>query len=211
MQIKEIPVWTFRVSGKQENKARSVVRAHDVKMMIDEPIERGGTNLRPMPVETMIMGPVGCTHVIPTSWPPTKMDSSGTRPIQPIDMPFPEVKLTTTAEMDGSNEVIDMVISKLRHHRAVSKMLQMSGVKATATGAALLFEAVVDVDDPFDGDDEPPVLRRHSSYRWSSFDERTGFCGSPFRHQERARSRYHPSSSCPISAASMPTSGVSGE
>ena len=147
MQIKEKPIWTFRVSGKQENKTRSVVKARDVEMVIDEPLERGGTNQGPMPVETMIMGLVGCTHVITNKLAAhhgvmissmeidvvTKMDSSGTRLIQPIDVPFPEVTLAITADMDGPDAAIDAVISELRHHCAVSKMLQMSGSNVTET------------------------------------------------------------------------------
>ncbi|MGI9418924.1 MAG: OsmC family protein [Geminicoccaceae bacterium] len=147
MQVKEKPIWTFRVSGTQQTNTRCTVRARDIEMAIDEPIERGGTNLGPMPVETMIMGLVGCTHVITNKLAAhhgvtissmdidvmTKMDSSGTRLIEPIDVPFPEVALTITADMEGPDEAIDAVISKLRHHCAVSKMLQMSGSKVTET------------------------------------------------------------------------------
>ena len=116
-------------------------------LTIDEPIERGGTNLGPMPVETMIMGLVGCTHVITNKLAAhhgvtissmdvdvvTKMDSSGTRLIEPIDVPFPNVDLHIKADMEGSDAAIDAVISNLRHHCAVSKMLQMSGSEVTET------------------------------------------------------------------------------
>ncbi len=147
MKVREKPIWTFRVSGTQQTNTRCTVRSRDIEMVIDEPIERGGTNLGPMPVETMIMGLVGCTHVITNKLAAhhgvtitsmdidvvTKMDSSGTRLIEPIDVPFPEVKLTITAEMDGPDEAIDAVISTLRDHCAVSKMLQMSGSNVTET------------------------------------------------------------------------------
>jgi uncharacterized OsmC-like protein len=147
MQIKEKPIWTFRVSGTQQTKTRSTVRSRDIEMVIDEPIERGGTNQGPMPVETMIMGLVGCTHVITNKLAAhhgvtissmeidvvTKMDSSGTRLIEPIDVPFPEVALQITADMEGPDAAIDAVISSLRHHCAVSKMLQMSGSNVTET------------------------------------------------------------------------------
>lgn len=147
MKIKEKPIWTFSVSGTQQTKTRSTVRARDIEMVIDEPIERGGTNLGPMPVETMIMGLVGCTHVITNKLAAyhgvtitsmdvdvvTKMDSSGTRLIEPIDIPFPEVTISIVAEMDGPDEAIDAVIGNLRHHCAVSKMLQMSGSDVTET------------------------------------------------------------------------------
>lgn len=147
MKVREKPIWTFKVSGTQQTNTRSTVRARDIEMVIDEPIERGGTNLGPMPVETMIMGLVGCTHVITNKLAAhhgvtitsmdidvtTKMDSSGTRLIQPIDVPFPAVGIRIEAEMKGPDAAIDAVISKLRHHCAVSKMLQMSGSEVTET------------------------------------------------------------------------------
>ena len=102
MKIKEKPIWTFRVRGTQESATKSRVSARDVEMVIDEPIEPGGTNLGPMPVETMIMGLVGCTHVISNKLAKandvditameievtTLMDSHGTRLIKPIDVPL---------------------------------------------------------------------------------------------------------------------------
>ena len=147
MKIKEKPIWTFRVRGTQESATKSRVSARDVEMVIDEPIERGGTNLGPMPVETMIMGLVGCTHVISNKLAKandvditsmeievtTLMDSHGTRLIKPIDVPFPEVKIAITAEMAGDDDAISIVTTQLRDHCAVSKMLQMSGSKVTET------------------------------------------------------------------------------
>ncbi|MCV0429788.1 MAG: OsmC family protein [Roseibium sp.] len=147
MRIKEKQIWTFRVTGRQETNTKSVVSARDVSMVIDEPIERGGTNLGPMPVETMIAGLVGCTHVISNKLAEangvritemdidvvTTMDSRGTRLIEPIDIPFPDVKISITAEMDGTEEGISAVVEKLRHHCAVSKMLQMSGSRVAET------------------------------------------------------------------------------
>ena len=132
MKIREKPVWTFRVSGTQQTKTRSTVRARDIEMVIDEPIERGGTNLGAMPVETMMMGLVGCTHVITNKLAAhhgvtitsmdvdieTTMDSRGTRLIEPIDLPFPKVAIHITAEMDGPDAAIDTVVSSLRHHCA---------------------------------------------------------------------------------------------
>lgn len=145
MNVKQKPIWTFRVSGRQETATRSVVRARDVEMRIDEPLERGGTNLGPMPVETMIAGLVGCTHVISNKLAAangveiaameidvlTTMDSRGTRLIEPIDVPFPEVKISITADMRGPEEGIAAVVAKLRQHCAVSKMLRMSGSRVS--------------------------------------------------------------------------------
>ena len=94
-----------------------------------------------MPVEYVMAGLAGCTHVISNKLANhygapitamdidivTTMDSRGTRLIEPIDVPFPKVLIRIVAEMDGPDEAIDQVIASLRHHCAVSKMLQQSG------------------------------------------------------------------------------------
>ena len=64
MAVKEKPIWTFRTIAKQETSTKSHARSRDVDMIIDEPIERGGTNEGPMPVEMVFAGLAGCTHVI---------------------------------------------------------------------------------------------------------------------------------------------------
>lgn len=110
-------------------------------MIIDEPIERGGTNEGPMPVEMVFAGLAGCTHVISNKLAMandvviedmeidivTTMDSRGTRLIEPIDVPFPEVIINITSTMSGHPENINAVVTKLREHCAVSKMLRQSG------------------------------------------------------------------------------------
>lgn len=143
MKIKQKPIWTFRTSGTAQTSTRSTVRSRDIEMVIDEPIERGGTNLGPMPVEMVMAGLAGCTHVIANKLAnhygapitamevdiETTMDSRGTRLIEPIDIPFPKVIINITADMDGPPEAIDEVIARLQHHCAVSKMLRQSGTR----------------------------------------------------------------------------------
>ena len=141
MAIRPKPVWNFRVSGTAETSTRSRVRLRDFELTVDEPTERNGSNRGPMPVETVMAGLVGCTHVVSNKLAKhygatitamdidilTTMDSSGTRLIKPIDVPFPKVVINITAEMDGPQQAIDQVIANLRHHCAVSKMLRQSG------------------------------------------------------------------------------------
>ena len=145
MAIKEKPIWTFRTHARQETKTKSYARSRDVEMIIDEPIERGGTNEGPMPVEMVFAGLAGCTHVISNKLATandvviedmeidivTTMDSRGTRLIEPIDVPFPKVVINITATMSGHPENITEVVTKLKEHCAVAKMLRMSGSEVT--------------------------------------------------------------------------------
>ena len=141
MKIKQKPIWKFRTTCTAQTSTRSTVKSRDIEMVIDEPIERGGTNLGPMPVEFVMAGLAGCTHVIANKLAnhygapitsmdvdiETTMDSRGTRLIEPIDVPFPKIIINISVDMDGPPEAIDQVIANLKHHCAVSKMLQQSG------------------------------------------------------------------------------------
>lgn len=141
MAIKEKPIWTFRTKGTQITSTKSRAQSRDVTMIIDEPIERGGTNEGPMPVEMVFAGLAGCTHVISNKLAKanevviddmdieivTTMDSRGTRLIEPIDVPFPKVVINITATMTGHPEGIQSVVTLLREHCAVAKMLRQSG------------------------------------------------------------------------------------
>ncbi|WP_413719329.1 OsmC family protein [Silicimonas sp. MF1-12-2] len=141
MAIKEKPIWTFRTLARQETRTKSRAWSRDVEMVIDEPIERGGTNEGPMPVEMVFAGLAGCTHVISNKLAKandvviedmeidivTTMDSHGTRLIKPIDVPFPKVIINITATMSGHPENISEIVTKLKEHCALAMMLRQSG------------------------------------------------------------------------------------
>ena len=143
--VKEKAIWKFRLSGSAESHTRSRVTSRDVEMTIDEPLERGGTNEGPMPVEMVFAGLIGCTHVISNKLAIANkveivdmdidvvntMDSRGTRLIEPIDIPFPDTVINIKATMKGDQSSIETVIDKLQKHCAVSKMLRQSGTKIT--------------------------------------------------------------------------------
>lgn len=139
--VKERPIWTFKINGRHNSSTQSMAQARGKSVIIDEPVQRGGTDEGPMPVEYVFMGLVGCTHVISNKLAAANgvtftsmeieidvtMDSHGTRLIRPIDVPFPTCTLNITAEYEGPKEGALKVTELLRDHCAVSKMLQESG------------------------------------------------------------------------------------
>lgn len=143
MAVKEKPIWKFKVTGGHETSTKSIATARGKSVVIDEPVLRGGTDEGPMPVEYMFMGLLGCTHVISNKLAAANgvaftkmdidisvtMDSHGTRLINPIDIPFPEVILDIDVTYEGPLEGAIAVTQKLKHHCAVSKMLQESGTR----------------------------------------------------------------------------------
>jgi putative redox protein len=143
--IKEKTTWKFNLTGKAESSTKLHVKARNFDITIDEPIERGGTNEGAMPVEIMMAGLLGCTHVITNKLAKhhnveiasmdidceVMMDSRGTRLVEPIDVPFPKVVLDIHVEAKGAPEDIDAVQTQLRDHCAVSKVLQQAGTVVT--------------------------------------------------------------------------------
>jgi putative redox protein len=130
--IKEKPIWTFNITGGHKTATQSLAHARGKTAIIDEPIQRGGTDEGPMPVEYVFMGLLGCTHVISNKLARANgiefttmdidikvtMDSHGTRLIHPIDVPFPEVTLFITADYEGPREGALQVVEKLQHHQS---------------------------------------------------------------------------------------------
>lgn len=141
--VKEKPIWKFKITGGHDTSTRSTATARGKTCVIDEPVLRGGTDLGPMPVEYLFIGLSGCTHVISNKLAQANgvtftdmdidisvtMDSHGTRLISPVAIPFPEVVLDIRVTYDGPREGAIKVTEQLRHHCAVSKMLQESGTR----------------------------------------------------------------------------------
>lgn len=141
--VNEKPIWKFNISGGHETATKSIATARGKSLIVDEPIQRGGTDEGPMPVEFVFMGLLGCTHVISNKLAKANgvvftdmdinigvtMDSHGTRLIAPIQVPFPEVVLNITVTYEGPRDGAVKVTELLKHHCAVSKMLQESGTR----------------------------------------------------------------------------------
>ena len=55
---------TLKAEADCPSHALSEIRIRDLSFAIDEPLERGGTNLGPTPTDTALAALVGCTNVI---------------------------------------------------------------------------------------------------------------------------------------------------
>ena len=62
--IKEKMVVTTRLEADCPSHARADITVRDVSTTIDEPLERGGSNMGPSPTETAMAALIGCTNVI---------------------------------------------------------------------------------------------------------------------------------------------------
>ena len=64
MAVKMKTVVTYRAKAECPTHARTEIPVRDLNVVIDEPTERGGTNLGPTPTETAMTALIACTNVI---------------------------------------------------------------------------------------------------------------------------------------------------
>ncbi len=131
------------LEGTGDSPTKTTVRSRDLSLTMDEPKDRGGTDLGMMPLETMMAGLIGCTNVVShkiarangidiadmTVRAEVTVNSSGTRLVKEIDVPFPEVRLFIEFTTRADAEAVAVLKRDLRRYCAVSKVLQQAGSK----------------------------------------------------------------------------------
>ena len=113
----------------------------DVETTTDEPIERGGTNMGLSPVETLIAGLIGCTNVIShkiaekngvkfdamTIDADVTFDRGGTRLVEDVRVPFPEITLTVNVTTAADDAAIETIKTDLAKFCPLAKVLREAG------------------------------------------------------------------------------------
>jgi uncharacterized OsmC-like protein len=129
------------LDGRCDTPTKTTVGSRDLTVTMDEPKDRGGTNLGLMPLETMMAGLIGCTNVVShkiakangidiqdmTVRAEVTVNSSGTRLVKEIDVPFPEVRLFIEFTTASERPAVEILKRDLRRYCAVSKVLQQAG------------------------------------------------------------------------------------
>lgn len=143
MKIRPKTIWSMTLEGSCDTPTKTTVGSRDLTVTMDEPKDRGGTNLGMMPLETMMAGLIGCTNVVShkiarangidiadmTVRAEVTVNSSGTRLVAETDLPFPEVRLFIEFTTASDAEAVAVLKRDLRRFCAVSKVLQQAGSK----------------------------------------------------------------------------------
>lgn len=143
MKIRPKTIWTMTLDGDCETPTKTVVKSRNLTVTMDEPVDRGGTNLGMMPLETMMAGLIGCTNVVSHKIAKANdidirdmsvraeitVNSAGTRLVAETDVPFPEVRLFIEFTTTADEAAVDIIKRDLRRFCAVSKVLQQAGSK----------------------------------------------------------------------------------
>jgi uncharacterized OsmC-like protein len=135
-------VVTQRLQGRCTSHSRTDVTVRDRAMIIDEPVERGGTNQGFTPTETMMASLIGCTNVITHKVAQkngvaiksmnvrleAQFDRRGVQLQEEIDLPFPAVMLYIDLETDADPAAVERVKRELAMFCPVSKVFRAAGI-----------------------------------------------------------------------------------
>lgn len=145
MAIKMKSVVTYRATAQCPTHARTEVPVRDLTVVIDEPIERGGTNLGPAPTEAAMTALIACTNVIGhknakrlgvdlgtvTIDADCKFDRRGVLMEEEIDVPFPAITLNVNCTTSASQADLDTVGQETAKYCAISKLFEAAGTDLT--------------------------------------------------------------------------------
>jgi len=143
MAIKQKSVIKATIAGDSPSHSLSNCSVRDVNFAIDEPIERGGTNLGPSPTETAIAALIGCTNVIANKCAEKlgidighlhieaeySFDRRGAMLMEEIDVPFPKIVLNIVADGPATDAELENVSVELNKYCPVSKVFKAAGTE----------------------------------------------------------------------------------
>lgn len=141
--VKPKAIVTMKMEGACISHARTDVSVRDLTSIIDEPKERGGTNLGPSPTETMMAALVACTNVIAQRVAhkngvhihdlriglEAEFDRRGVMMEEEVNVPFPAVRLHIDLSTDADAAAVEKLKRELPMYCPVSKVFRGAGTK----------------------------------------------------------------------------------
>lgn len=145
MAIRQKSVVQMKVNATGETHARSRLRVRDVEGVIDEPVERHGTNQGLTPTETLMASLIGCTNVISKRIAHSmdvemgemeidltaQFDRRGTMLQEEIEQPFSDVVMDISVKTDATDAQLEDIKRELAKFCPIAKVIRGSGVTIT--------------------------------------------------------------------------------
>jgi len=143
--IREKSVVKMKQSAKGETHARTVVNVRSLESVIDEPLERGGTDQGLTPTETLMASLIGCTNVITqriAEHMGVKVGSMdinlscqfnrlGVQLKEEIDRPFDDIILDIDMATDATAEQMETIKADLKKYCPIAKVIRGNGATIT--------------------------------------------------------------------------------
>jgi uncharacterized OsmC-like protein len=134
-------VGQYTLNGESISHARTDIETRDVDVTIDEPTQRGGTNMGLSPTETLVASLIGCTNVIGqragekhgvhfedlTVDALADFDRRGVMFEEEIEVPFPKIVLTIKGKADVDDATLEKVKTDLAKFCPIAKVIRASG------------------------------------------------------------------------------------
>lgn len=149
MAIRQKTTVTLKYSGEGKSHSRTDIQVRDLVAIVDEPVERGGTNEGPSPTEMAYAALIGCTNVIGQKCADklgidvghlsfameVNFDRRGVLLMEEVDVPFKAVRIAVTADGPATEDELAQVARETEKYCAISKLYQNSGTDLTVTWA----------------------------------------------------------------------------
>ncbi|MEM7291241.1 MAG: OsmC family protein [Pseudomonadota bacterium] len=131
----------LRSSAECPSHSLANIAVRDLEFSIDEPIERGGTNLGPTPTDTALAALIGCTNVIGHKC-ANKLgvdvgqlsisavcdfDRRGVTLEEEIEVPFQKIILKVTTSNSVSSEELTSLAAEVSKYCPLSKLFRQAG------------------------------------------------------------------------------------
>ena len=147
MAIRQKTTITQKLSGKGTSHSRSETHVRDLVQVIDEPVERGGTNDGAAPTETAFSALIGCTNVIGNKCAAklgvdighldfameVDFDRRGVLLMEEVEVPFKAIRLTVTSDGSVSEKDLQRVGEETAKYCPIAKLYENAGTDLTVT------------------------------------------------------------------------------
>ena len=143
MQMRIKSVVRMRASAKAVSHSRTDVTVRDLTEIVDEPKQRGGTNMGASPTETLLISLAGCTNVVSHMIAEkvgcniidmqidivSEFDRRGVMLQEHVRVPFPKIELKVRVTTDSSDKLVARVREDLRKFCPISNVIRESGTE----------------------------------------------------------------------------------
>jgi uncharacterized OsmC-like protein len=145
--IREKALVSLAMEGTCPTHTRSHVQIGAHEIVIDEPAARGGTDLAPTPLETLLASLIGCTNVILNKIAArdgvpveglevtlrASLDRRGTALQEEVAVPFPAIELSIAFATSAAAAAVERLKADLGRFCPVSKILRQAGTRIDET------------------------------------------------------------------------------
>ncbi len=135
---------TMRMDGVATSHSRTDIGIRGLQTIIDEPLERGGTNMGLSPTETFVASLVACTNVISHKVAhrhgielrdmkiaiAADFDRRGVTLAEEVAVPFPAMTMTVDVRSDASADQLDLLRKELAMYCPISQAGSRLGNRA---------------------------------------------------------------------------------